>query len=431
MTRTTPTRLRFGALFAATALAGGALAGCTSGDGGGDATEISVTSNFTAGEANGDYFAQVAADFEEETGITVDIQEVPNDDIADVFEAASLAGEETDVVILNLTPDSSDWFPNGLTVDVDQYLDDWDIRGKLQESAIDYWTQNGGVNGFPYQGFNWPVWYNTELLAQAGVDEIPATFDDLVDAAEKLRAAGIQPFAMGGNSWPVQNFITWMGQQYLEPAEAEDVFANGGWCANPNAVKGLDLFAEMRDAGVFQDDAEGYDDTQQNTMFFNGQAAMAPLGSWNYASGDLSAELAEATELAGFPVVEGGVYGKPTAFQGHGTGLWVTQAGAEKEDAVKQFIQYMYSQPVLAGWVSEANQILSVTPEAIGDASPDAPLVLKGATVTEETVDFLILPDGFIPAGVDMSPVGSAFLGQDGAGGDVLCAELDALYDAL
>jgi multiple sugar transport system substrate-binding protein len=430
--RITPTQVRVGAGLAAAALAAGVLAGCTAdGGGGGDVKSISVTSNFTTGEANGDYFAKIAQEFEDETGIHVDIQEVPNDDIADTFEAASLAGEETDIVILNLTPDSSDWFPNGLTVDVDKYLDDWGIRDKLQQSAIDYWTQNGGVNGFPYQGFNWPVWYNMDLFHQAGIQDIPATFDELVDDAQKLRAAGIQPFDMGGASWPVQNFITWMGQQYLSPDEAQQIFAKGGWCASDAAVKGLDLFAQMRDDGVFQDDAEGYDDTQQNTLYFSGKAAMAPLGSWNYASGDLSDELANATELAGFPTVDGGTYDKPTAFQGHGTGLWVTKKGAEHESAVKQFIQYMYSQPVLAGWVTEANQILSVTPEAIGDAEPDAPLVLKGADITEDTVDFMVLPDGYLPAGLDMSPAGSEFLGNDGETGAQFCQTLDDLYANL
>lgn len=423
-------RARTLAVLGAVGITAGALAGCTGGDGGGDATTITVTSNFTAGEANGDYFAKVAADFEKESGIHVDIQEVPNDDIADTFEAASLAGEETDVVILNLTPDSSDWYPNGLTVGVDQYLDDWGLRDVFQPSALDYWNQNGAINGFPLQGFNWPVWYNMDLFHQAGIDDVPATFDELVADSKKLRAAGIQPFDMGGASWPVQNFITWMGQQYLSPEDAQDIFANGGWCANPDAVKGLDLFAQMRDDGVFQDDAEGYDDTAQNTMYFSGQAAMAPLGSWNYASSDLSADLANATVLAGFPTVDGGTYDKPTAFQGHGTGFWITQNGAAKEDAMKQFFQYLYSQPVLAGWVSEANQILSVTPEAIGDATADAPLVVKGNEFTSD-VDFMVLPDGYLPSGLDMSPAGSEFLGHDGETGAQFCQVLDDLYAAL
>ena len=432
MTQSRQVWLRVAALAGAAALAGSALTGCTgdSGGGGGDANSISITSNFTAGDGTGDYLAKIAADFEEQTGIKVDVQLVPNDDVADTFEAASLAGEQTDLVMLNLTPDSSDWLPNGLVIDVDQYLDEWDLRDKIQPSAIDYWTQGGGVDGFPLLGFNWPVWYNMDLLNQAGITEVPATFDDLIADSAKLRDAGIQPFSMGGSTWPVQNFITWMGQQYLTTEEAEQIFSEGGWCDSENAVKGLDLFAEMRDAGVFIDDAEGYDDTGMNTAYFNGQAAMAPLGSWNYTSTDLTPELASATVLAGFPTVDGGTFDKPTAFQGHGVGSYITTKGAEKLDTLKTWFQYLYSQPVLAGWVGEGNQILSATPEAIGDASSENPLVVKANQIADG-VDFMVLPDGFFPSGLDLSPVGTEFIGHDGETGADVCGALDQLYADL
>lgn len=427
MTRTT-SRLRIAAVVASAALAAGGLAACTS-DGGGDADVITVTSSWTSGQATGDMFKALAEEFTAETGIEVQINEVPNDDVDDVFEADSLAGEETDLVVLNLTPATASWLPDGLVVDTAQYLDDWGLRDKIQPGAVEYWTQGGGTAGFPFIGFNWPIWYNTELLAQAGIDSIPATIDDLFAASDALRAAGIQPMSLGGGSWPAQNFATWIGQQYMAADEAESVFSGEtAWCASDNAVKGLELFAEMRDRGVFIDDVEGYDDQQMTTAFFDGQAAMVPSGSWAYTSAPT--EIADVTELAGFPVVPGGAYSLPTAFNGHSAGFFLSPKGAEKIDAIQQFMEFMYSQESLSRWVGEASQILDATEEAIGDATSTAPLVVKGAGVTDLSVDFMLLPDGYLPANLDMTPTITEFLGSNESAQE-LCAKIDALYADL
>jgi len=118
-------------------------------------------------------------------------------------------------------------------------------------AAIEHWTQDDdGVAGFPYIGFNWPICYNTDQLEKAGVTEIPSSVDDLLAVAEELRAIGSQPMALGGAEWPVTNFVAWMVEQYVEPDEARELFAKGGSCASPGAVKGLDLFGQLREKVV-------------------------------------------------------------------------------------------------------------------------------------------------------------------------------------
>jgi multiple sugar transport system substrate-binding protein len=200
MTRSGTTQLRTAAVLSVAALAAGMLSACS---GGGDepaaaTTTLSFLSSFTTGNATGDEFNKLAAQFTAETGIKIDVEEANTNDIADRFEATSLAGEERDMVILNLTPSTTDWLPLGLVVDTKNYLDDWGLTAKIKPEAIKYWTQDQGVAGFPFIGFNWPIWYNMDLLKKAGVDKAPATTDDLITAATKLRAAGIQPMSLGG-----------------------------------------------------------------------------------------------------------------------------------------------------------------------------------------------------------------------------------------
>lgn len=427
MTRPFFAAARLAALLTCATLATGTLAAC-SGDEPSEeeAQKLTILSSFTTGNATGDHLNKLVRDFTAQTGIAVDIEEANTNDIGNAYEASKLADEERDLVILNLTPTTTDWLPQGQVVDVDKYLDEWGIKDKLLPEALAFWTQgDDGVAGFPYTGFNWPVWYNMNLLNQAGVTEVPATVNDLVTAADKLRAADIQPMALGGAEWPVQNFITWMIQQYVRPDEAQQLFSKGGFCASPGAVQGLDLLGRLRDAGVFIDNVQGYTADQMTSAYFNGKAAMMPSGSWAYT--EAPGPVAEATTLAGFPTVSGGVYAKPTAFQGHSNGFFLSPNGEKKIATVEKFIRFMYEQPVLQGWVAEGSQIMSVKADVLGDVTSEQPLVVKGNEVTPN-VDFLLLPDSYIPAGTDYQPAGTGFLGKKGQTGAEFCKTLDKLY---
>jgi multiple sugar transport system substrate-binding protein len=238
--------------------------------------------------------------------------------------------------------------------------------------------------------------------------------------------SGVQPMVLGGAEWPVQNFITWMVQQYVKPADAQKLFEKGGYCANPDAVKGLDVLGQLRDAGVFIDNVQGYTADQMTTAYFQGKAAMMPSGSWSYTSADEG--IANATQLGGFPLPAGGVYAKPTAFQGFNTGFFVTPNGKKKIATVEKFMKFVFSQENLQPWVSDASQILAVKADVLGTVTSSKPLVVKGNKVTREAVDFLLLPDSYIPAGTDYQPAGTEFLGKKGMKGAEFCRTLDKLY---
>ena len=427
MIRSTHRRLRLAAALTSAALAVGALTACGGDDAAAtDDQTLSILSSFTTGNATGDHFNQLAKDFTAQTGIKIDVEEANTTDIANTYEASKLADEERDLVILNLTPDTSDWLPQGQVVDVSKYLDEWGIKDMIVPEALTFWTQgDNGIAGFPYTGFNWPVWYNTDLLKQAGVNEIPATVDDLIAAATKLRAANIPPMVLGGAEWPVQNFITWMVQQFVKPDEAQQIFSKGGYCASPGAVQGLDLLGKLRDAGVFVDNVQGYTADQMTSAYFNGKAAMMPSGSWSYT--EAPPAIAAATQLAGFPLPTGAVYDKPTAFQGHSNGFFLSPNGEKKIASVEKFIKFMYDQPTLQGWVSEGSQIMSVKNDILGSVTSTQPLVVEGHEVSAK-VDYLLLPDSYIPSGTDYSPAGSEFLGKKGQTGAEFCKTLDKLY---
>lgn len=403
-----------------------ALAGCTSGTGGdGDGERVlKVQSQWIEGNPSGDAYTALIKEFTEETGIKVESEYI-SDDAQPYYEAAVLAGEEADVVILNLVGDNTQWVVDGLTVDTASYVDDWGLSDMLTEGTVASWTNSDGqMSGLPYASFVWPIWYNMDLLGQAGITEIPTTFDELVDDAAALRAAGIQPFVVGGNDWPGNNWFTWMAQQYLTEDESKDLAVNGGFC-EANAKKGLDLIAQMRDEGVFSDNTAGETSDTMTSLYNEGQVAMFPSGSW--AIPNVPEDIAAVTEFGGFPLPDGAAWDKPTMFFGDtGTGFQISNKGAEKLDMVEEFVKFFYRPESVQKFVDLSDAV----PALQGDWTSENALLAKAiAPEVRENNAGIVSWDTYLPAGADSQPIMTAMYAGEST--DNTCKALDDLWASV
>jgi raffinose/stachyose/melibiose transport system substrate-binding protein len=118
---------------------------------------------------------------------------------------------------------------------------------------------------------------NKELLGKAGVDAGSIkTWDDLLDAVRKLKAAGITPIAVGGaDKWPVHFYWTHLaGRIGGKPAfEAALKGQNGGFEAETFQKAG-ELFKQLIDLQPFQNGFLGFKSQQAIGHFGDGKAAM-------------------------------------------------------------------------------------------------------------------------------------------------------------
>ncbi len=196
-------------------------------------------------------------------------------------------------------------------------------------------TQYGGYHGVPLKQSNEAIFYNKALFEQAGITEVPTTYDELVAAAEKLKDAGITPMTLGGTvNWHVMRLLDNLIEESCGPDVADDLtVADGDWSTEACVT---DAFTELKRWG---DDFlnEGYmgisrDDAVE--LFYSGDAAMTIEGDWfgpQIVNGGLAAE-----NIGIFPFP-----GTERAY-GFGELMYVTPAGAEKE-AAGQFLDYMVS----------------------------------------------------------------------------------------
>lgn len=379
----------------------GLTAACGNGSGAegsasGGADTIVLQTNWTSAGPESKPLQAALKGFTAETGIEVKVLE-NGDDLNQVYETSLLAGDEADVLLVGLLEKQLDWVKNGAVVPLNDQVDEWGLTDSIPEQSIADWTDSDGqLRGLPYAGFTWPWWYNTDLFTQAGV-EVPTTTDELVTAVAALKDKGFGGIAIGGNDWSGQKLFLQFLETYMKPDEAKKVFAEGNTCANEDAMKGIELFTQLRDAGVFVDGVEGLTADQASALYFSGEAAISPMGSWSYVSTEDA--LASTTELSGMPVVPDGAYDKPMAYDGStSAGWWVSPNGEKKMDAVGKLVQYMYRPEILASMV-DGGVVLSTSTE-VDVSGVTSPLLAQSFTDLPGRVDYAVMPDLYVPADV-------------------------------
>jgi len=407
------------------------LAGCSAASGSSGSSDghtISVASRWTTGTSEGIFLADYAAEFEKSTGISVDIID-GGEEMDNTVETATAAGQAPDVVIVNLFDKTLGWLDAGVTVDVNDYLTDWGLESRISEAATSQWrvdeSSDGKLRGFPFSGFAWPIWYNTELLSSAGIDSIPTTTDELIVAAKALRAAGVAPMIAGGNDWTGQKLFYQIIQSYTDAKTIQDTMQEGTYCSTPDVYKGIELFAELTAAGVFADNVEGLTSEDMNNTYYSQKAAIMSAGSWAFRGAvEAGNGIVEATQLGGFPLPSGASHSAPTAYQGFSNaGFMVTKSGAENNiDAVQEFISGFYTDEMQSTFVNAGNNV-SVGISDLSGAATDP--LLGQALSLGDAVDYVVLPDVWIgTASEPITQVTSMAFG--GADAEKICAGLDS-----
>jgi len=323
-------------------------------------TTLSLISNWASGgtDPKGDVLKTILDDFmAANPDIEVTLEIVPDMDMGTKIETAFLGQQEPDLILQNWMGPSTAWLPDGVVIDLAPYLKEWGLEGKFKQTALKDYTVGDKVAALPIEGFNWPIWYNTEILEKAGVTTLPTTWDELKDAAKKIRAAGYQPWSIGGKDWTGGDWFLTAISASLGKEKATELFSKGGFSQSAEARAFVEAFVDLRDSEVFADNFEGLEYETVQALFFSGKAAMIHDGSWAYAS--LPKELEGKIKLGGVPLPPNSKgAAKPFWYSSYeGKGLWVTRNGSQKLEAIKKFAQFFFQDKYMAQFVEKAGMV--------------------------------------------------------------------------
>jgi multiple sugar transport system substrate-binding protein len=138
--------------------------------------------------------ATIAADFEKETGIHVDLQTLSWDDIRPKLVTALLAGTAPADVT------EFDWSWTGQFNAADWYLplnDVIDAATIADIGVASIFTVDGKLLGVPYTNDFRVMLVNKKHFADAGITAMPTTLDELVADAKQIKDKGITEYPIG------------------------------------------------------------------------------------------------------------------------------------------------------------------------------------------------------------------------------------------
>ena len=207
---------------------------------------------------------------------------------------------------------------------------------------------NGGVYSIPqnfhYAGF----FYNPKVFADAGITATPETWEEFIVVADKLKAAGVAPIALGTmNRWPAEFWFDFL-VSYTAGHEYRAKLQNGeASFTDPEVMNAMELWKELIDKGYFYPDANAYDWTDAADQVAKGEAGMTLMGTWitGYWDGN-GLKASEDYDVFPFPIINPSI--PPATFAS--TDSWAVPAQAKNGDCAKEFIAWALTPEMQLLW---------------------------------------------------------------------------------
>jgi raffinose/stachyose/melibiose transport system substrate-binding protein len=291
------------ALIVSAALAGVSallLAGCSGpSDSGSNSGKVQLT--FHSWLPTQDQWKDLIAAFEKENPditITFDREE-DYDHYKTNLDNEILANKVPDIYGIQVGASFDDY--SQYAKNVDDYASSW--IGDLNASTLKQTTNSKGkVKAVPVllAGMEYYL-YNKTLMDKAGITA-PTDYASLVAAAEKARAAGFSPFAMGAaDAWHDADFFTWLSTQYGDGQDIYKAAAGTGKWDSKNLVAAATAWQKLFKDGVFEDAATTVTTypSARDDYFLAGKSVFFPTGSWH-----VGAALSTSPEVPGSAVAK-------------------------------------------------------------------------------------------------------------------------------
>lgn len=236
----------------------------------------------------------------------------------------------------------------------------YDLSGQplmetIQPAVADTMRDAGGegVYGIAIKGNYFGMVYNKGLFAEAGIEKVPETTEELAAAVEKLNAAGITPFSVGFSEWWVfkhvfQHYVAAAVEDY--PAfiaameKGEDSLANYP-VISENFFQFVDMAKDNGDTKPLESDL-----STEIAALATGKAAMI-LGQGAWVESDLL-KINPDLEIgfAGYPV--SGDAADAKVITGSDQALRISK-DSENLEEVLAFINWWYTSDYGKSWFSE------------------------------------------------------------------------------
>lgn len=213
---------------------------------------------------------EIVDGFTAETGVKIELLSNPYADTKTQIAAGAATGTMADVVGL----DGSwvyDFAKQGAIANLTELMT---ADGYDDSQLSDQIKWEGNTYMIPVVNFAYPLYVNTDILAEAGVEEIPTTWSELMAACEAIKAntdkAGyaipLNTEAPNGIQNQFSSFVWASGGTLMTDGKP-------GLVGNETVAAAVDFFKEMKANGYLSDGAEAMKEQDMVNEFENGRLA--------------------------------------------------------------------------------------------------------------------------------------------------------------
>ncbi|WP_164974712.1 ABC transporter substrate-binding protein [Halegenticoccus tardaugens] len=284
------------------------LAGCTggggnnesSGNGEGDNPNAISWWNIDVQGTAKEAAAKLESMFEEQTGIQVEQTKYENTPYKPAVSNALGTDDAPDLFYIWPGPNRlGRYVRNGNVIPLDGALSKEQknaqipdaIRGaQYKKDEILSWRDNSGeMYSIPYDLAGIPIWYNKNVLSEAGVDPerlkhaTDITWSEFLDICSKLSNAGYTAIECGNrNSWTIGHWVS----AFMIKAAGVDHYYNaafgleGASLTDEPFQTALSRLKQLYDNGYFNQDINSLNNNEAAALFFSGQAGFWSQGTW-------------------------------------------------------------------------------------------------------------------------------------------------------
>ncbi|TDQ37733.1 extracellular solute-binding protein [Aureibacillus halotolerans] len=365
------------------------------------AVELTLWTDWTEDRPENTAYKQTIEKFNQEhEDIKVTIEAIPHDQYETKLRTQAAGKQLPDMFRVWPGARLEPLAKGGATLPLDPIMDTW--KDVIPESALKAYQYDGTQYAIPANiSLTSLIYYRKDMVADAGFETFPKTYDELKALITALNDAGTTPIALGNKSiWPLQSvYISTIADRFTGSDFLPNVLSGEGTFENPLFVDSLAVIDEMTKLNAFNSDLNTIDESQARGKFIAGDTAMHFAGSWAIGPILDSIEDLDNIGVAPFPSFAGGE-GDPSAIAGSAGGAIAlsSQLEGEKQEAAFTFMKYFYSDPLYQELV-KANIVVPVEVE-VGDDVPavyqEANALMQGgitpvydATLSPELTDLI------------------------------------------
>jgi raffinose/stachyose/melibiose transport system substrate-binding protein len=184
------------------------------------------------------------------------------------------SGELPDVMFIPTIPNS----------DLPKYFASLDDLGLNDQITFkDLRSFEGKLYGITSGNSTSGIVYNKKAFTDAGITEVPKTWDEFLAASEKLKAIGIVPLASNfKDKWPLNNWVYDLPRVIEDNAEFpnEKLTTDTPFTLDNGYGKALGLIRELNEKGYLEKDINSTSWEQSKKDIASGKFAMYFLGNW-------------------------------------------------------------------------------------------------------------------------------------------------------